>query len=88
MHAWYSIVKLSGYLCRNVFNCVAYLLFFYNGFAGFVSALIRLGISAGVGLLLLFRLDQNVLTKIFSFLDFGRSIVVHLIRQIYMYSRA
>ena len=58
-------------LHRNVFNCVAYLLFFYNGFAGFVSALVRLGISAGVGLLLLFRLDQNVLTKIFSFLDFG-----------------
>ena len=33
--------------------------------------MVRVSLSAGIGLVLLFRLDQNVLTKTFSFLDFG-----------------
>ena len=47
------------------------MLFFYNGLAGFVKALIRIAYSAAIGLLLLFRLDLIVFAQYFAFLDNG-----------------
>ncbi len=56
---------------RRLFNWLSLLLFLYNGFAGFVGAIIRVAISAVITLLLLFRLDVSVMAKGFEFLDFG-----------------
>ncbi len=43
----------------------------YNWFAGFIGAILRLLLSAGISLLLVFRLDLFVLTTGYEFLDFG-----------------
>lgn len=44
----------------------------YNWFAGFIGAIFRVLLSAGISLLLLFRLDKFVLTTGYEFLDFGK----------------
>lgn len=56
---------------RNLFNWFALCLFFYNGLAGFIKAIQRIAFSAGIGLLLLFRLDYVVIAQKFAFLDKG-----------------
>lgn len=60
---------------RRLFNWFAFILFLYNGFAGFVAAIVRVFLSAAVSLLLLFRLDSVVMPKGFEFLDFGEYIL-------------
>ena len=60
----------------RLFNWLAYILFFYNGIAGFISAILRTLMSSLFSLLLLFRLDQVVLLKGFEQFDFGMSAVL------------
>ena len=47
------------------------MLLLYNALIGIVAALVRVLVSAGFGLLLLFRLDKVVLMKGLEFADFG-----------------
>ncbi|XP_064406724.1 stimulated by retinoic acid gene 6 protein-like isoform X2 [Halichondria panicea] len=58
---------------RRLFNWFAYILFFYNGIAGFVSAILRTLMSVVFSLLLLFRLDQVVLIRGFEQFDFAHN---------------
>ena len=57
--------------CRRLFNWFAFILFFYNGIAGLVGAILRALMASLFGLLLLFRLDRIVLMKGFEAYDFG-----------------
>ena len=66
------VMFLFNYSCRNLFNWFSLVFFFYNGLAGLVTAVIRIGLSAALGLLLLFRLDEVALMKCFAFLDAGK----------------
>ncbi len=58
-------------LCRRLFNWFSFLLFFYNGFAGFVNAILRTLLASLFTILLLFRLDRVVLMRGFERFDFG-----------------
>ena len=62
--------------CRRLFNWFLYMLFFYNALIGIVTALVRVAIAAGIGMLLLFRLDKVILMKGFEFADFGESVPI------------
>lgn len=53
------------------FNCFAFVMVIYNCFAGFIGAIIRVLLSAGISLLLVFRLDKFVLATGYEFMDFG-----------------
>ena len=64
-------------VCRRLFNWFAYLLFLYNGFAGFVSAILRMIITAVISLLLLFRLDTTILPRGFEVFDSGTNKVTY-----------
>lgn len=66
-----SVLSILPCICRRLFNWFAYILFFYNGIAGFVSAILRTLMSVVFSLLLLFRLDQVVLIRGFEQFDFG-----------------
>ena len=59
---------------RRLFNWFAFILFLFNGFAGFVLAIVRVAINAGLSLLLLFRLDTMVFPRGFDTIDFGEDI--------------
>ena len=48
-----------------------YFLFVYNAVVGLVSALLRVLISATLGLLLMLRLDRVILMKGFEIMDLG-----------------
>lgn len=63
-----------NYFCRRLFNWFAFILFFYNGIAGLVGAILRAFMSSFFGLLLLFRLDRIVLMKGFEAFDFGETV--------------
>ena len=56
---------------RRLFNWFSFVLFFYNGLAGFVGAVFRIAMSAIFSLILLFRLDEVALMKKFDSFDFG-----------------
>ena len=64
-------VLLCVLLCRRLFNWFSFILFFYNGFAGFVGAIMRTLLASLVTLALLFRLDRVVLMKGFERFDSG-----------------
>ena len=57
---------------RNLFSWFSFILFFYNGLAGFVGAIFRIAMSAVFSLILLFRLDEVALMKKFDAFDFGK----------------
>jgi len=58
---------------RGLFNWFSYLFFFYNGFAGFIGAVMRSLMASIFSLLLLFRLDTVVLMRGFERFDYGIS---------------
>jgi len=58
--------------CSRLYNWFAFVLFFYNGIAGFVSAILRTIMSSLFSLILLFRLDQVILIKGFERFDIGK----------------
>ena len=62
---------------RNLFNWFSFVLFFYNGLAGFFGAVYRIALSAILSLIQLFRLDEVALMNKFAILDFGKS--MHLL---------
>lgn len=61
----------ANFCYRRLFNWFSFLLFFYNGFAGFVNAILRTLLASLFTLLLLFRLDRVVLMRGFERFDFG-----------------
>ena len=63
-------------LFRNLFSWFSFILFFYNGLAGFVGAIFRIAMSAIFSLILLFRLDEVALMKKFDGFDFGKCMKV------------
>jgi hypothetical protein len=56
---------------RNVYNWFSYFFFIYTSIMGFVAAILRLLVSVLFGILLLFRLDRNVMMEGFEFADWG-----------------
>ena len=70
LYAYFSTIHF-----RNLFSWFSFILFFYNGLAGFVGAVFRIAMSAVLSLILLFRLDEVALMKKFDSLDFGKLFV-------------
>ena len=70
----HTLIEILLFLSRNLFSWFSFILFFYNGLAGFVGAIFRIAMSAIFSLILLFRLDEIALMKKFDGFDFGKSI--------------
>lgn len=68
---------------RRLFDWFHFLLFFYNGFAGFIGAIFRAALATAFGLLLLFRLDRLVMMRDFVWFDFGHKAYIGFL---YVYS--
>jgi hypothetical protein len=62
--------------CRHIYNWFAFVLFFYNGFAGLVGGVVRVVYSAVIGMLLIFRLDMVAVPEELWFWDFGKKLCV------------
>ena len=60
---------------RRFWNWLEYIFFFYNAIVGFATSIVRILLSIGVNLLLLFRLDTVILMKGWEFLDPGMSCI-------------
>ncbi|XP_064405980.1 stimulated by retinoic acid gene 6 protein-like isoform X2 [Halichondria panicea] len=73
---------------RGLFNWFSYLLFFYNGFAGFMGAVIRTLMASLFGLVLLFRLDTVVLMRGFETFDYGHNSFLGFLYLDYVYNNA
>ena len=56
----------------RVFNCLAFVLIFYNGLAGILAAVLRGLLSVAFNVLLFIRLDRLLLMKGFEKFDKGR----------------
>ena len=56
---------------RNAFNWVSYFFLLYNAIVGFLGAILRVLLAMLFGILLLFRLDTNIMMKGFQFADLG-----------------
>lgn len=56
---------------RRIYNWFSFVLFFYNGFAGLVGAVVRIVYAVLFSLLLMFRLDTVALPKQLWWWDFG-----------------
>ena len=66
---------------RNVFSWFSFFFFVYGSILGIVGATLRLLLSALFGILLLFRLDRNIMMAGFECTDWGQLfiiIVVHM----------
>ncbi|XP_064405984.1 stimulated by retinoic acid gene 6 protein-like [Halichondria panicea] len=72
----------------RLFNWFSFLLFFYNGFAGFVNAILRTLLASLFTILLLFRLDRVVLMRGFERFDFGHKAYLGFMYLDYTYNNA
>ena len=69
---WYLVLCMYWYTqYRRLFNWFSYILFLYNGFIGIIGGILRILITTGISLLLLFRLDAVTLPRGFDFFDIG-----------------
>ena len=66
---WFCVCVGMQY--RRLFNWFSYILFLYNGFIGIIGGILRILITTGISLLLLFRLDAVTLPRGFDFFDIG-----------------
>jgi len=57
---------------RRLYNWFGFVLFFYNSLAGVFRAVIRIAINVVFGILLIFRLDIQILTSHLWWWDFGK----------------
>ena len=71
-------------LCRRLLSWFSYVLFLYNGFAGVVSAILRIVTTTAISMLLIFRMDIMILPHGFDTFDTGmlleyRNIITYLL---------
>ena len=66
-----SVYFIHVYPSRNAFNWVSYFFFLYNAIVGFLGAIVRALLAMLFGILLLFRLDTNIMMRGLQFADLG-----------------
>ena len=58
--------------CRRLYHCFAFVWLFLNIFVGIFAAILRILMTAIFSLLLVMRMDRNVLMKGFEKFDIGK----------------
>ena len=75
----YMFVYFNIILYRNIYNWFSYFFFIYTSIMGFVMAILRVLVSVLFGILLLFRLDRNIMMEGFEFADWGQLVIKNFV---------